>query len=96
MSTNVNQFLFSKETPATFQIFYISNFLLTLPERKFQSSVPLENTNNVQHYIHYINSIIDTGTNKTMIVFNDGSAYQNPGPTGPGVIIKKQGRNSTQ
>ena len=93
MSTNVNQFLFSKETPATFQIFYISNFLLTLPERKFQSSVPLENTNNVQHYI---NSIIDAGTNKTMIVFNDGSAHQNPGATGPGVIIKKQGRNSTQ
>ena len=30
-----------------------------------------------------------------MIVFTDGSAQSNPGPTGSGVIIKKQGRNST-
>ena len=29
-----------------------------------------------------------------MIVFTDGSAQSNPGPTGSGVI-KKQGRNST-
>ena len=26
---------------------------------------------------------------------NHGSAHQNPGPTGSGVVIKKQGRNST-
>ena len=44
---------------------------------------------------HYINSILDTCTNKTMIVFTDGSAQSNPGPTGSGVIIKKQGQNST-
>ena len=30
-----------------------------------------------------------------MIFFTDGSAQSNPGPTGSGVIIKKQGRNST-
>ena len=30
-----------------------------------------------------------------MIVFTDGSAQSNPGPTGSGVIIKKQGQNST-
>ena len=36
---------------------------------------------------------MDTGTNKAMIVFTDGSAH--PGPTGSGVIIEKQGRNST-
>ena len=43
---------------------------------------------------HYISSILDTGTNKTMIVFTDGSAQSNPGLTGSGVIIKKH-RNST-
>ena len=41
---------------------------------------------------HYISSILDTRTNKTMIVFTDGSAQSNPGSTGSGVIIKKQGR----
>ena len=30
-----------------------------------------------------------------MIVFTDGSAQSNPSPTGSGVIIKKQGQNST-
>ena len=38
---------------------------------------------------------MDTGTNKIIIVFMDGSAHPpNPGPTGSGVIIKRQGRNS--
>ena len=55
--------------------------------RSLQLSVPLENTNNVQYYI---SSILDTGTNKTMIVFTDGPAQLNPGPAGSGVIIKKQ------
>ena len=30
-----------------------------------------------------------------MIVFTDGSTQSNPGPTGSGVVIKKQGLNST-
>ena len=30
-----------------------------------------------------------------MIVFTDESAQSNPGPTGSGAIIKKQGQNST-
>ena len=87
---NVNQLLLPKETPATFEIFYIPDLLLTLPETKLLSLVPTKNTNSVQHYI---NSIMDTGTNKTMIVFTDGSAHPNPGPTGSGVIIKKQCSN---
>ena len=84
--------LLPKETPATFEIFCIPNLLLIFPETKLQPSVPLENTSSVQHHI---NSILDTGSNKTMIVFIDGSAQSNPGPTGSGVIIKKQGQNST-
>ena len=89
---NVQQLLPPKETPATLEIFPLPNLLLTLSETKLQLSVPLGNTNNMQHYI---SSILDGGTNKTMIVFTDGSAQSNPGPTGSGVIIKKQGRNST-
>ena len=84
--------LFPKETPAILELSHKPNLLLTLPETKLQLSVPLYNTNNMQHYI---SSILDSGTNKTMIVFTDGSAQSNPGPTGSGVIIKKQGRNST-
>ena len=44
---------------------------------------------------HHISSVLDTDTNKTMTVFTDGSAQANPDPTGSGVIIKKQGRNSS-
>ena len=62
----------------------------TLPETKLQSSVPIENTGNVQHYI---NSIMDTGARKIMMVLSGGSAHWNPDPTGSGVIIKKQGSN---
>ena len=90
MSTNY--VLLPKETPPTFEIFHIPNLFLTSPETKLQLSVPLENTNNVEHYI---NSTWDTGTNNTMIVFKDVSVQLNPGPAGSGVIIKKQGHNST-
>ena len=86
------QLLLPKETPATLELFYILNLLVTLLKTKLQLSVPLDNTTNMQHCI---SSIFDTGTNKTMIVFTDGSAQSNPGPKGSGVIIKKQGRNST-
>ena len=88
---NFHQLLLPKETPAPLELFYIPRLLLMLPETKLQLSVPLDNTNNIQHYI---SSILDTGTNKTMIVFMDGPAQSNPGPTGSGVTIKKQGWNS--
>ena len=78
---DVNQLLLPKETPATFDIFHISNLLLTLPETMLQLSVPLENTNNV-HCGHWYQQNHD-------IVFTDGSAQSNPGPTGSGVIIIK-------
>ena len=68
---NVHQLLLPKETPATLELFHLPNLLLTLQKTKLQLSVPLDNTNNMQHYI---NSILDTCTNKTMIVFMDGSA----------------------
>ena len=44
---NVNQLLLLKETPATLEIFHISNLLLTLPGTKLQLSIPLDNINNV-------------------------------------------------
>ena len=58
---NVNQLLLLKETPATLEIFHISNLLLTLPGTKLQLSIPLDNTNNMQHYI---SSILVTGAKK--------------------------------
>ena len=88
---NVNQLLLTNETPATLELFHIPNLLLTLPETKLPLLVPLDDTNNMQHYI---SSILDIGTNKTMIVFMDGSAQSNTAPTGSGVIIKKH-QNST-
>ena len=89
---NANQLLLPKETPTILEVFHIPNLLPTLPDTKLQLSVPLDNTNNIQHYI---SSILDTGTNKTMIVFTDEPAQSNPGPTRSGEIIKKQGQNST-
>ena len=65
----------------------MSNLLLTLPETKLQSPVSLEDTNNVQLYF---NSILDTGTNETVIVFMEQPAQLNPGSTTYGVIIKKK------
>ena len=88
---NVNQLLFPKETEATLELFHLPNLLLILPETKLQLSALLDGISNMQHYI---SSILDTCTNKTMIFFTDGSAQSNPGLTGSGVIIKKY-RNST-
>ena len=70
---NVNQLLLPKETPATLEVFHIPNVLLTLPDTKLQMSLPLGNTNNMQHYI---SSILDTGTNRTMLVFTMGQLNQ--------------------
>ena len=89
---NVHQLLLPKKTPGTLDLFHLPNLLLTLPETKLQLSVPLDKTNDMQHYI---SSILDTGTNKTMMFFTDGSAQSNPRSTGSGVIIKKEGRNIT-
>ena len=57
-----------------------------------ETKLPLLNTSNMQHYI---SSILDTGTYKTVIVFTDGSAQSNPGSIGSCAIIKEQGQNST-
>ena len=85
---NVKQLLLPKETPSFLEVFHIPNLLLTIPETKLQLSVSLDKTHNMQHYI---SSILDTGTNKTMIFFRHGLAQSNPGPEGSGVIVKKQG-----
>ena len=89
---NVDQLLLPKEILATLEIFHIPNLLLTLPGTKLHLPAPLENTDNMKHYI---SSILDIGTNKTILAFTDGSAQSDPGSTGSGMIIKKQGRNST-
>ena len=89
---NVHQLLLPKKTPTALDLFHLPNHLLTLSETKLQLSVPLDKNKDMQHYIR---SILDTGTNKTMMFFTDGSAQSNPRPTGSGVIIKKEVQNST-
>ena len=49
------------------------------------------NTINIEDYIKYI-----TALSNEMMIFTDGSALGNPGPTGSGVAIKKNGPKSTE
>ena len=49
------------------------------------------NTINIDDYIKYIKAL-----SNEMMIFTDGSALGNPGPTGSGVAIKKNGPKSTE
>ena len=49
------------------------------------------NTINIEDYIKYIKAL-----SNEMMIFTDGSALGNPGPTGSGVAIKKNGPKSTE
>ena len=51
------------------------------------------NTTNNEDYIKYIKIL---SNEKTMIIFTYGSALGNPGSTGSGVVIKKNGPESTE
>ena len=50
------------------------------------------NTINIEDYIKYIKAL----SNEKMMIFTDGSALGNPGPTGSGVVVKKIGSKSTE
>ena len=45
-----------------------------------------------EEYIEYTKTL---SNEKTMMIFTDGSALGNPGPTGSGVVIKENGPEST-
>ena len=50
------------------------------------------NTINIEDYIKYIKAL----SNEKMMIFTDGSALGNPGPTGSGVVVKKISPKSTE
>ena len=43
----------------------------------------------------FIQNILDPVTDHSMVIFTDGSAQGNPGPVGSGIVIKKQGLQSS-
>ena len=74
------------EIPPTMETFSLQNLTVKLPN-KFVS------THDEKKYIKEITDNINT--NKTMLVFTDGSAQGNPGPTGSGVVIRRPGQYKT-
>ena len=67
------------------ETFYISNLSVTLPT-KFPSDEGEKN---------YITEIQHDVPRNTMMIFSDGSARGNPGPTGSGVVTKNPGHHSS-
>ena len=50
--------------------------------------------NEEQSTEEYINNLQEDTSDKSMLIFTDGSAQINPGPTGSPTVIKKQGLKS--
>ena len=67
------------------EFFYIPNLSVTIPT-KFSSDKGEKN---------YITEIQQDFTTNTMMIFTDGSAQSNPGPTGSGVVIKNPGQHNS-
>ena len=78
LKTGTQQIKIPKEIPPSFELFSIPNMTITLPNK-------ISSEEAVQSYIH---SILNQITDDTMIIFTDGSAQNNPGPVGSGVVIK--------
>ena len=73
--------------PPTFEIFSIPNLEITLPNLKHtRTKISMDS---------YINYIKEINNKNTMLIFTDGSAINNPGPTGAGAVIKVNGPTST-
>ena len=63
------------------EVFFIPNLTTVLPDERESAE-------------EYINNFQEENSVKTMLIFTDGSAQGNPGPTGYVVVIKKQGLKS--
>ena len=62
-----------------------------ITEMDEKTNLSKANTINIEDYIKYIKAL-----SNEMMIFTDGSALGNPGPTGSGVAIKKNGPKSTE
>ena len=93
---DINKLQLPSVNPQTFEVFTIDNLESIFPSNyRNRSKLKLSKTNttNNEDYIDYIKTLINE---KTMMIFTDGSALGNPGPTGSGVVIKKNGPESTE
>ena len=70
----------------TFEIFSIPNLEIIPLKTQGQAS---GTSNKKENNDSYINCIEEINNNNTMLISTDGSAINNPGPTGAGEVIKK-------
>ena len=91
--TRVEQLILPIISPPTFEVFYIHNLEVILPDTLLPTTDNKIGLDKVSMYRNYIHGIND---HKTMLIFTDGSAMSNPGPTGAGVVIRKNGPTSIQ
>ena len=82
---NINAIQIPSEIPPSMEFFYIPNLSVTIPT-KFSSDEGEKN---------YITEIQQDVTTNTMMIFTEGSAQGNPGPTGSGVVIKNPGQHNS-
>ena len=64
-----------------------------ITRNRSKTNLSKTNTTNNKDYIEYIKTL---SNEKTMMIFTNGSALGNPGPTGSGAVIKKNGPESTE
>ena len=93
---DINKLQLPSVNPQTFEVFTIDNLESIFPSNyrnRSKLKISKTNTTNNEDYIDYIKTL---SNEKTMMIFTDGSALGNPGPTGSGVVIKKNGPESTE
>ena len=61
--------------------------------RKGPTFIPLSKEEKKIHQIAYVSAQISDMNKNTVAIFTDGSCIGNPGPTGAGVVILKNGFN---
>ena len=93
---DINKLQLPSVNPQTFEVFTIDNLESIFPSNyrnRSKLKISKTNTTNNEDYIDYIKTL---SNEKTMMIFTNGSALGNPGPTGSGVVIKKNGPESTE
>ena len=77
---------------ALFTIYNLESIFPSIYRNRSKIKVSKTNTTNSEDNIQYIKTL----SNEKTMIFTDGSALRNPGPTGSGVVIKKNGPESTK
>ena len=72
--------------PFTFEIFSIPNLEIILPETQGQELGTSNKKENLDSYINYIEGINNSNIILIIRIFTDGSAIENPRPTGAGAV----------